>query len=281
MRLCGRIAGSMIAIAAACLTSAVAAPRASSGETQVVARMDGREITISELRSEIARLGLAVADPAAQKAALESIINRKLLASAARDANMHRQPEALRRIAAAQEQALADYYLAAASQPPEPSLAEIEDFIFANPDLFSDRKVYGFSILSVATLAFEENNLTPLFDDTKDFAALKASLEKHEIGFSEATALRAGDAFPKPIREQLGRYGVRDNIVIKGDRETQIMKIVSIREAPISTAEAPALARRALQQAAVQQRAQTLIAGLKAKAEVTYFRQSLAPQAEE
>ena len=53
--------------------------RAASGETQIVARLDGREITISDLRSEQARLGLSPNDPNAERIALESIVNRALL----------------------------------------------------------------------------------------------------------------------------------------------------------------------------------------------------------
>lgn len=282
MRLDGKIAGPLLALTAiAVLTPASAAPRAASGETQVIARIEGREITVSELRSEIGRLGLSLADPDAEKIALDNIINRKLLANAARTADMHRQPEAQRRIAAAQEQALADYYLAAATQPPEPSHAEIEDYVFANPDLFADRKVYGFSVLTLSTSTFEKRDFTPLFDETRDFAALKEALDRTGAGFTEATTLRAGDAFPKPIREQLGKYGLRDNIVIKGDRETQIMKITSVRAAPIAADEAPAIARRALLQAAVQTRAAALVESLKTKSEITYYRQTLAPQPRE
>ena len=129
--------------------------RAASGETQIVARLDGREITISDLRSEQARLGLSPNDPNAERIALESIVNRALLTTAAREIKIHRQPEALRRMAIAREQALADLYIATASQPPEPTLTEIENFVAENPSLFGKRRIYTFMVLTIASEAFD------------------------------------------------------------------------------------------------------------------------------
>lgn len=272
----------LIFAAALICSNAVAAPPgerklAAGGKTQVVAKVGGRELTLTELRLEMARLGLAPADPESERLALESLLNRTLLAKAARDADLHRKPETMARMYAAQDQALADHYLALASQPPEPSREEIDDFIRMNPSLFARRKIYEFVILTMETKNFNEKSLTPLFDREPDFSRLRNILDKAGARHTIANAMQSGAAFPAPIREQLAKYAPRDNIVIKGEDETQIMKIAAVRDDPSDAAEWPPLARRMLLEQAGAKRAEDLIARLKKDTNVAYYRTSASP----
>lgn len=250
---------------------------AASGETQVVAKAGGREITLSELRAEMARLRLSFNDSGAERVALDSLVNRTLLAGAARVANLHRKPDAVLRIQAAQDQALADLYLGLAAQPPEPTPDEIEDFIAGNPSLFSDRRVYDFAVLTIPTDKFDEKSMSPLFDEEPNFDALVAALERAGAAYSIAGAAQPSNAFPKPVREQLARYTVADNIVIKGEAQTQIMKITRARREALPTSEWQAAARRLLIEDAAGARAERLVARLKGQAQIAYYRQSAAP----
>lgn len=260
-------------------TMATDRPQVSSGKTQVVARLNSREITISDLRSEMARLGLSPNDPAAEPAALQNIISRALLADAAREANLHRQPEALRQMATAREQALADIYLASASQPPEPTRIEIEDYIDAHPELFSRRRIYTFSVMALPTKVFDAEDLTPLFDTTSDFKDLSAQLDKGRVDYSITPAVQPSDVFPQAIRKQLGEYNVRDNIVIRGEETVQIMKITAVKNAAITNADAPASARRAIMAEKAQKRAAALLEKLKGDSRLSYYRETAAPPA--
>ncbi len=276
-RLYGAFAVAALAAATPSVGVAKDRPQAASGKTQVVAKLNTREITITDLRSEMARLGLAPGDPAAERAAMESIINRALLADAAREANLHRQPTALRHMATAREQALADLYLASASQPPEPTRTEIEDFVADNPELFSRRRMYTFSVLTLSTDAFDAEDRAPLFDESKDFTDLKSALDEAGVEYSVTPAVQPSDAFPPAIRKQLGEYGPRDNIVIRGDKTTQIMKIASVKGAAVKSADAPIVARRLIMAEGAQRRAANLLERLKKESSLAYYRRSAAP----
>lgn len=277
-----------IPVLAALLCTASVAPAApqaekktvASGKTQVVAKVGGREITLTELRLEMGRIGVSPNDPNAERIALESLMNRTLLANAARATNLHRKPETMARMYAAQDQALADYYLALASQPPEPTRTEVDDFIAANPALFASRKLYDFTIFTLETKNFNEKALTPLFDREADFARLSLVLDKAGAHYTISPATQSGAAFPAPVREQLAKYAVRDNIVIKGDQETQILKIAAIRDDVVASAEWPQLARRLLMEQMAARRAEEFLARLKKDVDVAYYRPTAAPAAE-
>ena len=252
-------------------------PQVKSGRTQVVAKLNSREITIADLRSEMARLGMSPGDPAAEPAALQSIISRALLADAAREKNFHRQPEALRQMARAKEQALADMYLATASQPPEPTRIEIEDYIADNPEIFGKRRIYTFSVLTMPTAVFDEEDLTVHFDTTEDFAELERILDEQRVEYAVTPAVQPAEAFPKPIRKQLAEYSARDNIVIRGDNQAQIMKIMAIKEAPVGSDNAPAIARNVIMAEKAETRASRLLENLKKEASLAYYRETAAP----
>jgi len=270
-----------LAVALATVTASSAADEknpVASGKTQVVAKAAGRELTLTDLRLEMARLGLAPADPNAERIALESLMTRTLLAKAARDANLHRKPDAVARMYAAQDQALADLYLGIASQPPEPTRDEIERYIRDNPTLFADRKVYDFTILTLDSKNFNEETLTPLFDREADFSRLAGLLDKAGARYALSSLTQSGVSFPAPIRLQLAKYGVRDNIVLRGETETQILKITSVRSDAQAQADWAPLARRLLVEDAANKRAETLVARLKKEGAVAYYRASAAPQ---
>jgi EpsD family peptidyl-prolyl cis-trans isomerase len=271
-------------VAAALMIASVSASSAAdekkpvaSGKTQVVARAAGRELTLTDLRLEMSRLGLSPADPNAERIALESLMSRTLLAKAARDSSLHKKPEAIARMYAAQDQALADLYLAIASQPPEPTRDEIERYVRENPTLFAARKTYDFTILTLESKNFAEDALTPLFDKEADFSRLADLLAKAGAEYRLSTLTQSGAAFPAPIRLQLAKYGLRDNIVLRGENETQILKIAAVRDDPGPEASWGPLARRLLIEEAAAKRAETLMARLKKDGAVAYYRASAAP----
>ncbi len=279
----GFLSGRLL-VAAAVIAVSLSASAASddkkpvaSGKTQVVARAAGRELTLTDLRLEMSRLGLSPADPAAERIALESLMSRTLLAKAARDTSLHKKPEAIARMYAAQDQALADLYLSIASQPPEPTREEIGRFIRENPTLFAGRKTYDFAILTLESKNFKEDALTPLFDKEADFGRLASLLDKAGAEHRLSTLTQSGAAFPAPIRVQLAKYGLRDNIVLRGETETQILKIVAVRDDPGPEADWGPLARRLLIEEAAAKRADALMARLKKDGGVSYYRASAAP----
>lgn len=253
--------------------------RAASGKTQVVARVDDEEITIADLRGEITRMGVSPNDPSAERVALDRIITRRLLADAARAARLDRQPEVLRQMAAAEEQALADIYLATTSRPAEPTRNQIEDYVLKNPLIFKDRRIYTFSVLTIATRNFDEPRHSPLFNDTADFSALKEQLDIERVDYLITASVQPSETFPEAVRAQLAAYDVNDNIVIRGTTQTQIMKITEIERAPRSGAAAQSAAREAILQGRTAARAEALIDRLKADSSLSYYRRSAAPEA--
>lgn len=121
---------------------------------QVVATVDGEEITLTQLRAELA--GVSAPDPKARKAAeqqaLQAIINRKIISKAAEEQKLDKTPEF-----AIEEQRVLENLKASALQKrvvesiPEPTREEASRFMAANPHVFAERKIYSVDQIRIAT----------------------------------------------------------------------------------------------------------------------------------
>lgn len=256
------------------------AKRVATGATQVVASVDGREITLSELRLEMARLGLDPMTENAEALALQSLVDRHLITTKARAADLHKRPEALWRMEAAREVALAETYMQTVTQVPEPTQSAVEQFILDHPSLFLEARSYSFQVIDIDTSFPDIADLTPLFDETSDFSLLRAHLDEANVSHRESRALRPAASFPDAVREQLASYGVNDNIVLEGPQNTSIMKITGIEDARLTMSESLPMARSLLRQRNLQTRTATILRSMRENGDVTIYRPSARPPEE-
>lgn len=112
---------------------------------QVVATVDGEDITVYELNAELQ--GLTLPDGAqrriAEKAALQRMVDRKLLAKIARDRGLEKTPDYLLQKRLADENILVSLLRRdVARQIPPVSDEDAEKFVAANPLTFAQRKIW-------------------------------------------------------------------------------------------------------------------------------------------
>ena len=119
------------------------APKAPTG--QVAANVGDREITVRQLGAEIGSLPpvAPASQKAQQRAVLNFIIQRTILADAARKQGLDKDPNFILLSERATDALLVQQLQAkiAAAVPP-PSLEEIAQFQSANPDIFAQRKIF-------------------------------------------------------------------------------------------------------------------------------------------
>lgn len=134
------------AVAALSLASCHGGKSKELDKGQVVATVDGDEITIFELNAELQGVQVpAGADrKALEQAALQRVIERKILAKIARDRGLDKNPAFL-----LQERRAGELILAGmlrdqlASRVAQPTDTDIQQFIAAHPELFAQRKTFS------------------------------------------------------------------------------------------------------------------------------------------
>jgi peptidyl-prolyl cis-trans isomerase C len=125
----------MLALTAAC--------HAQAPGGQVLAVVNGEEITIPELNAEAHARGLAIGnDAGARQALLQELIDRRLLAQAARKEGLDRTPDYILQSRRANELVLVQQLNEVVSHSTgQPSPQQLSAFIAANPQAFGDRAV--------------------------------------------------------------------------------------------------------------------------------------------
>lgn len=140
MRVAGLIAvAGMAAMLGACGKSGGGTPTG-----QVVATVDGEEITANELKMELggARANDAVTQKQLERQALQAIVNRKLLAKAAHDQKLDQAPEfAMQKAKTDDMVAISALERKLASSVPAPSREEARQYVTQHPDSFAQRKL--------------------------------------------------------------------------------------------------------------------------------------------
>jgi peptidyl-prolyl cis-trans isomerase C len=144
---------------------------------QVVATVDGQEITVRDLRAEMGGTNYPdpVARKAAESAAVQSIVSRKLLAKAAEDRDLDKTPDFALLKQRANELALAQALQESILKTVPPATRdEAERYVLAHPDMFSQRKVFVVDqIRTVQPSPQIVDKLRPLktLDDVKELFA--------------------------------------------------------------------------------------------------------------
>ena len=121
---------------------------------QVVATVDGKDVTIHELNAELMGVALPSGDQrkAVEQAALQQIINRRILADIARERGLDKTPTYILQERRADEALLVQMLQRdIASKIPQPTRDQAQQFINENPQLFAERKIY-----SIDQIQFEQ-----------------------------------------------------------------------------------------------------------------------------
>ncbi|CAA9534246.1 MAG: hypothetical protein AVDCRST_MAG31-2672 [uncultured Sphingomonas sp.] len=119
-------------------------------EGQVIALVNGTEITVAELNEEARARGIPIGrDPALKAALVTELVDRKLLVEEARAQGFDRQPNYLLAERRSDEVLLAQQMLAAAAEGGRVSDEELKRYIAANPAAFGRRALVSVEQIAV------------------------------------------------------------------------------------------------------------------------------------
>jgi EpsD family peptidyl-prolyl cis-trans isomerase len=253
----------VVSLFLALLVSACSGDKAPTG--QVVAIVDGEEVTVLELRSELAGQGFRNAkdQQAAEQAALRRIINRRILAQEAREQKLGDAPEF-----ALQRQRTEDGMLAEALQRriaarvDKPSPHEARNYINSHPTMFGERRI--FVVEQIAMQLPAERSLLKQFEPLKTLEEVEGRL--NELGIHYARSMGTIDSMkldPKVVTSMLA-LPPGEPFLIPGPDGVLVNRILDSRLMPASGEQALAAATAALHAervaAAVERESRAIIA---------------------
>src|SRR5581483_1230224 len=199
---------------------------------QLVARVNGVEISASQLRPGGASLAQAV----------EKVIDRELLVQKALQAGLERDPQVAADIDNARREVLAQAYVERAAQArAAPTRDEVHAFYAENPALFAERRIYRTRELVVSANPEMMDVLRGEVARASDLDDVAAWLKSRNARFSIAAQTQPAEEIPLAFLPQLARMGPGELAVFPTPLGASVVQLVYSEGAPLAYEQAAAL----------------------------------------
>ena len=215
-----------------CNKLGLSSPKTPTG--QVVATVGSREITQRELQVEMA--GSTASTPAAQKAeqalALRRIIQRVILASAAKDQGLDKGPNFALLSQRANETLLAQLLESkTAASVPAPTKEEVQQFQETNPNLFAERKIFDVDQIRISQPS--DPQLAKKLEPFKTMDQIASYLNQNHIAFQRGSnVMDAATQNPK-LLAAIMKLPPQEVFILSSTNEIFVNEIVNTRVEPL------------------------------------------------
>jgi EpsD family peptidyl-prolyl cis-trans isomerase len=250
---------------------------------QIVAKVNGGEISVHQINSAMARSNDIPPDEAKQVAAqtLERIIDQELLVQKAFKDKLDRDPQVMQSIEDAKRQILARAYIeravvASSTESPE----EIRKFYQENPALFERRRIYHVHELAVVAPREKLDALKAATAAAKSLQDVAGWLKSQKLAFQVAISNRPAELIPLNMLPQLLEMREGQIAVIPTSRGASVVQLLQAQEAPLSEQQATAIIERYLQSRKLLAVTQAEVRKLREQARIEYVGEFGAPQAQ-
>lgn len=240
-------------------------------EGQVAAVVNGDEITLQEINTEIGSANIPEGTDAkeVQRAALERILERRLLAQSAKEEGLDNTPEYLIRSRQVDDALLVQLLGQRAEKSFQvPDQQAINAYIAKNPSMFAGRKMY---VVDRIQFALPQNVAQlKILESAHSMEEVAAKLNGLGIRFERAPAKMDSAQLGQQRMDQILALPKGEPFVIPESGMVTVAVITGESPISASSAEMAAMATRALRQTALTDSLQSRLKQARAKGEIEY-----------
>ena len=206
-------------------------------DTQVVAIVNGDEITIHQVNFQLSRMGQMNEAQAklASKKVLTRLIEMQLLKQQAIEQKLDKNPGLLQALEASKDQMLAQAYLETMmAKAPKPSSSEIDEFYKSHPELFENRRVFRLQELMVNIDKSKFSEIEVSLKDIKGINEIAAWLKEKNYPFSANAAVKEAETLPSDMLKKLQVLKDGEILILPTEGALHIIHLAASQAAPIS-----------------------------------------------
>jgi EpsD family peptidyl-prolyl cis-trans isomerase len=250
---------------------------------QIVAKVNGGEISVHQINSAMARGNEIPPDEAKQVGAqtLERVIDQELVVQRALKDKLDRDPQVMRSIEDAKRQILARAYIerAFAASSTE-SREEIRKFYQENPALFERRRIYRVHELVVVVPREKLDALKAATAGAKSLQDITGWLKSQNLAFQVAISDRPAEQMPLNLLPQVFEMREGQIAVIPTPRGASVVQLLQTQEASLSEQQATPIIEQYLHSRKQLAVAQAEVKRLRGQARIEYVGEFEAPRAQ-
>lgn len=210
-------------------------------DSQVVAIVNGDEITIHQVNNQMAQMGPLDKAQAktASKQVLAALVEQQLLKQQALNSKLDIDPRVQQAIEASKDQFLAQAYLEQLMQKaPKPSSSEIDTFYKSHPELFENRRIFRLQELVVDVSkdksAEAETNLKSL----KDINQIVKWIKDNNYVFTVNSNVKAAEQLPTALLVKLQALKDGEVLQVPTGNTLNVIQIAASQISPITRTKA-------------------------------------------
>jgi EpsD family peptidyl-prolyl cis-trans isomerase len=240
-------------------------------EGQTVAIVNNEEITATELNAELSANGSgAVGDTKeARAAALQRLIDRKLVVQQARKDGIDKSPEFLNQQRRMTEDLLISMLVSRQANISQvPSAAEIDKFKASRPEVFANREVWTLEQLLFPIQ--KDPALSAKLNATKTLDEVAQLLTANHVQFTRSTRKVDTAIFPHAIYQQIANLPANEPFIVPGATQAVASVITQREPVPVDADQARQLALNLMKRENVQKIIQDRVKGLRGTAKIEY-----------
>ncbi len=269
------LASTLLITAAACLLATGCSKKdKDKAATQVIASVDGEEISIHQMNTILARAKGITPEtlPQAKQEILAGLVEQQLAINLAISKKLDRTPEVVTALENAKREILGRAALEqiAAAQP-KPTDAEAEKYFNDHPALFAERRVFNLQEIAVRRSGKDVGDLASQANNAKSMEEVANWLKEKGIEFSTNGGTRSAEQIPLEVLPKLHAFKDGQIGLIESKDAYLVMRLVASRSQPVTLAQALPTIKVFL----ANQRGAEAVKNekdlLKAKAKVEYF----------
>jgi EpsD family peptidyl-prolyl cis-trans isomerase len=246
----------------------------SKGGSQVVAKVNGSEITVHQLNfalSKVGKLDQSQIKPASEKV-LQQMVDMELLKQKAVDAKLDRDPNVLQVLEAARQQVLAQAYMQKiASKQSAPSGDDVQKFYDTHPELFSERNVYVIQEFMVKDGNQHVSEIEAGISAAKTGDDLAKWLKDNNYVFNANASRKAAEQLPLDLLKKLNTLKTGDTLIVKGPDSLVLLFLAKIDRQPVDLEKAKPVIQQYLVNAGQQTLVKNEMTALRKEAKVEFL----------
>lgn len=208
-------------------------------EAQVIAKVNGDAISAIQVNFAMTRLGNIpkIKEDEVKKQVLKGLLDQQIMARQALEKKLDHNPNVLQAIEASNRLILAQSFVEQMMQQiAKPTDAEIHDYYVKTPELFSNRRIYKFSEISLSS-AIQMDEVKRLLIGVKNLEEFAGKLHKQKIEFKAASAIKAAEELPLNLLPRFSKLA-RGELSIIPIGNGLVVQLQDSREQPLTEQQA-------------------------------------------
>lgn len=244
-----------------------------SKPTQVAAKVNGTELTVSQVNYALQRIPNLDKDrsKAASLQVIRNLVDQEVLAQKAQSEKLDRDPVVVQALDAARRQIMAEVYMTRKlGTPAEPTDAEVSDYFNKHPELFTKRKIYRLQELSIKAPKEKQEAIRKQLTDSKTLNDFVAWLKDEKYPVQASQGVKPAEQLPQALLPKLAEMPDGQAMVVNTPEGLLVILLADSQVQPVTLEQAKPAIARLLQNEARQKAVKAELDKVKAEAKIEY-----------